>query len=361
MLPNRKKKNGVINAGDKANRNEEEEIDQLKKEIELEQKNKDSADWSNEELERSVRAMERNVLALESGNLEADDSEIKTKYDNQRQLNVQLQEQKRWLEHELEQVGFRGQIALLDDIIAVFLFQIKLKIQNEKMQAMPDPFSLDWDNLSETELKRLVGQLEKTRNDLQSDLREMQRRLEKEGREFHHYDDFCRLYRAEILNLNRTLDALARNGVLPSSFMYGQLSQSGSLNSSLSSTGSHTPGIGMFGGSPKKTLNSMSPPTSRKRDPMSPTKSPTKPRPKFLDPNARIDPKLGPRRNPANIRNLPKIERKAEKKSEKKLRQERETIKALKDDSDLMNKRSVVNGVKELDTVAESPGENQEE
>ena len=84
---------------------------------------------------------------------------------------------------------------------------------------------LDRDNLSETELKRLVGQLDKTRSDLESDLREMQRRLEKEGREFHHYDDFCRLYRAEILNLNRTLDALARNGILPASFMYGQLSQ----------------------------------------------------------------------------------------------------------------------------------------
>ena len=56
-------------------------------------------------MERSVRAMEKNVMQLESGNLEADDSEIKQKFDNQRQLNVQLQEQKRWLEHELEQVG----------------------------------------------------------------------------------------------------------------------------------------------------------------------------------------------------------------------------------------------------------------
>ena len=65
---------------------------------------KDTAEYSNEELERSVRAMERNVQALENGNLEADDSEVKIRYDNQRQLNVQLQEQKRWLEHELEQV-----------------------------------------------------------------------------------------------------------------------------------------------------------------------------------------------------------------------------------------------------------------
>ena len=95
--------------------------------------------------------MEANVIQLEAGNLEADDSEIKRKYDNQRQLNIQLAEQKRWLEHELE--------------------QIKLKIQNEKMNLLPDPFALDWDALSETEMKRLVGQLEKTRNDLRSDLR----------------------------------------------------------------------------------------------------------------------------------------------------------------------------------------------
>ena len=45
-------------------------------------------------------------------------------------------------------------------------FQIKLKIQNEKLNPLPDPFALDWDNLSETEMKRLVGQLEKTRADL---------------------------------------------------------------------------------------------------------------------------------------------------------------------------------------------------
>jgi hypothetical protein len=130
---------------------EEAELAGLRIDIEDEQKKKDSISWSNAELEKNVRSMEMNVIQLESGNLEADDSEIKLKYDNQRQLNIQLAEQKRWLEHELE--------------------QIKLKIQNEKMNPLPDPFALDWDALSETEMKRLVGQLEKTRNDLRSDLR----------------------------------------------------------------------------------------------------------------------------------------------------------------------------------------------
>ena len=135
----------------KTKEEEEAELNALRGEIENETAQKDQIEWGNQELEKSVRQMENNVIQLEGGNLEADDSEIKQKYDNQKQLNIQLSEQKRWLEHELE--------------------QIKLKIQNEKMNLVPDPFALDWDALSETEMKRLVGQLEKTRNDLRSDLR----------------------------------------------------------------------------------------------------------------------------------------------------------------------------------------------
>ena len=49
-----------------------------------------------------------------------------------------------------------------------------MKIQNDKQSLMPDAFMLDWDNLSETELKRLVAQLEKTKNDVMLDLRDAQ-------------------------------------------------------------------------------------------------------------------------------------------------------------------------------------------
>ena len=47
-------------------------------------------------------------------------------------------------------------------------------------------------------------------------IREMEWRLDKEGREYHHYEDFCKLYRSEIVNLNRMLDTLMKNGMLPS-------------------------------------------------------------------------------------------------------------------------------------------------
>ena len=100
-----KKRQSAFQLNDeKFKREEEEEIIRLKKEIELEKQAQNDANFDNNALERSVRMLERSVMELEAGNLSADDSEIKVKYDNQRQLNVQLQEQKRWLEHELEQV-----------------------------------------------------------------------------------------------------------------------------------------------------------------------------------------------------------------------------------------------------------------
>ena len=59
----------TLSPADQTKKNEEEEIEQLRKELEFEQKSKDTADWSNEELERSVRAMERNVQALIGGKI----------------------------------------------------------------------------------------------------------------------------------------------------------------------------------------------------------------------------------------------------------------------------------------------------
>lgn len=111
----------------------------------------------------SLAEMERNVYELESGNYDFDDSEIKQRYDNQRQLNVQLQEQKHWLEHELEEVKYRRKWSQFKEQSSNVHLQIKLKIQNDRSSFLPDPFMMDWDNLSETELKRLVVQYEKTK------------------------------------------------------------------------------------------------------------------------------------------------------------------------------------------------------
>ena len=40
----------------------------------------------------------------------------------------------------------------------------------------------------------------------------------KEGREFHHHDEFAKMYVAEIKNLDRILESLVRSGMIPSGF-----------------------------------------------------------------------------------------------------------------------------------------------
>jgi len=60
------------------------------------------------------------------------------------------------------------------------------------------------------------------RNEIQSDLLEMEYRLNHEAKEFHHYDYFCRYYRAEIIALNRILDSLLKNGLLPITYIITQ-------------------------------------------------------------------------------------------------------------------------------------------
>lgn len=223
----------------KAINKEEADLKRLREEIEKEKKLQEEMNLDNTELERAVEQLEKSVLELEAGNLAADDSEIKMRYDHQRQLNIQLQEQKRWLEHELE--------------------QIKLKIQTERQNPIPDPFSFDWDNLSDTEMKRLVGQLEKTRSDLNMQLHEAQGKLDKEGIDYHHFDDFYKDYKSQILNLNRTIDLLVRSGTIPASYVYElhAMHSEGSSFTSGASTGNHTPGgpsSGLnLGCSPKKS------------------------------------------------------------------------------------------------------------
>jgi len=305
------------------------EIERIKSEIELEQKNKQTLEWTNMELEKSVRMMERNVMAMEAGNHEADDSEAKQKYEGQKQLNTQLMEQKRWLEHELE--------------------EIKLKIQNDKSHPLPDML-LDWDSLSETELKRLVGQLEKTRNDLKGDIREVEFRLDKEGKDFHHFEDFAKMYRAEVKSLTRTLEQLQKHGAtlgVPLPGLPGNpLQKEGGVlvprPMEESGVGSHTPGGWMPGSYPisrkhsellsgstspppgRKLSSSPSPPPVRRNRKNNASKSPSPSRKsqggdaQGQKQGARLDPKLGAPRKTAGVRNLPKIDKGGKKKSKEK-------------------------------------------
>ena len=49
----------------------------------------------------------------------------------------------------------------------------------------------------------------------------------KEGREFHHHDEFAKMYIAEIKNLDRILESLVRSGMIPSGFSVPSTAVSG--------------------------------------------------------------------------------------------------------------------------------------
>jgi len=57
------------------------------------------------------------------------------------------------------------------------------------------------------------------RNDVLLELRDAQLLLDYEGRTFHHFDYFCQLYQTEIICLNRMLETLFKNGLLPPKFL----------------------------------------------------------------------------------------------------------------------------------------------
>jgi len=352
------------------------EIERIKAEIETEQKSKETIEWTNMELEKTVRMMERNVIAMEAGNHETDDSDAKQKYEGQKQLNIQLMEQKRWLEHELE--------------------EIKLKIQNDKSHPLPDML-LDWDSLSETELKRLVGQLEKTRNDLKGDIREVEFRLDKEGKEYHHFEEFAKMYRAEVKSLTRTLEQLQKHGAtigVPLPGLPGNPMKDG-INGPRDTmmTDSHTPG-GWFPGSypmskkhtelisgaqspppGRRMASSPSPPPNRRTKKPSKSSSPQKRNPN-TDNNhtTKIDPKLGAPRKTAGVRNLPKIEKGGTKKKERSRKESGRSSGSGAGDSDTSSygdlelsagtggegssRRSANSSVKDLDTVEEETVDN---
>jgi len=372
-------------------KDQNQEIDRLRAEIAMEMKGKQTIDWTNNELTKSVMNMEKNILTLEGGNLEVDDNDVKQKFENQKQLNTQLEEQQKWLEDELE--------------------EIKLKIQNDKSHPLPDML-LNWDNLSEVEMKRLVMQLEKTRNDLKSDNREMEYRLDMEGQEFHRHNEFRKAYRAEVKGLTRTLDQLQKHGAtqgvpwpgLPGNNI-NAVPFSGGTSGGIGDM--PTPGGYMPGTYPpsrkfteivtsptaSRKFSGFSPPPGRKmmnsRSP-SPNKSPVKNR-KVAQDIPKFNPKLGAPRKTAGVRNLPKIEGKSARKEgqgspERRRRngdrkregsrkgresREEERKKAeeeFEDDEDseslamsAMRKSTSSLGLTDLDPVSESPQEENED
>ncbi|CAG7785402.1 unnamed protein product, partial [Allacma fusca] len=146
-----------------------DDIDHLKAELEQESRYKETIEWSNAELERSISQLSAYLDELDANSRAADDNEWKVRFDSQTAMNKQLKDQKDFLETELTEARRRLTTG-----------------------SYPEAMNFNLEALNEPELLRLVKHLERMRNDVFSTLRDTEWKLDKESKEFHHFDEMRR-------------------------------------------------------------------------------------------------------------------------------------------------------------------------
>ncbi|XP_022654749.1 coiled-coil domain-containing protein 169-like isoform X1 [Varroa destructor] len=136
-------------------------------------------------LEQSIRDLEHSVSQLEarsSYDTSSDANEWKLRYMTQVELNRQLDQQKGWLREQVAGEIDRPGLAGLQ--------------------------GLELDTLSEAQLLRCLRQLEKERDNLCSDIKDHEWRLDQESKAFHKFDEARKTYHTEIHDAMANLDTL---------------------------------------------------------------------------------------------------------------------------------------------------------
>ncbi|CAB3368736.1 Hypothetical predicted protein [Cloeon dipterum] len=159
----------------------------LKTELEHEKRLRRTILWSNCQLDRIIYELEDEIIAFDKADPDQAEpgNELWVRLETQKVVNRQLEQQRKWLELELEQT--------------------KRKIH---AASKPAVMNFDLDLLTETELIRLVKRLERQRTDLYSNLRNLEFRLDREGREQQRLAEIKTMQQAEIYHFSRTLDRL---------------------------------------------------------------------------------------------------------------------------------------------------------
>ncbi|XP_059483564.1 uncharacterized protein LOC132201420 [Neocloeon triangulifer] len=228
----------------------------LKTELEHEKRLRRTILWSNRELQRIVYELEDEIIQLDSEDPDLPDpgNEWWVRLVAQNEINKQLEQQKKWLELELEQI-------------------IK-----QKEARPPKTMNFDLDLLTETELIRLVKRLERQRTDMYSTLRNLEWRLDREGREHQRLAEMKTMQQAELYHYTKTLDRLNKQ------------SQRATINSNFA------PSIKLISDPKLPPLDIVQPPASTSKWGQS---SETK---------RTFNPNKGPIRRTAGVRNLPKLQ-----------------------------------------------------
>ncbi|XP_065219238.1 nesprin-2-like [Planococcus citri] len=146
------------------------EIDQLETQLVAEKKTKDSINVSVRNLEKKVADLKAEVAQARKQELGCTESEGYKQFQEHVQANAKIEKN-------------------------ISLEKERLKILLERNT---DVTEMDLDILSQTELIRLVKQLERIRTDLQSNLREIQVSMDQQAQEILKLNEMKNLYHAEI-------------------------------------------------------------------------------------------------------------------------------------------------------------------
>ncbi|XP_069159535.1 uncharacterized protein [Procambarus clarkii] len=150
----------------------------------LTDKDPDTIEWSVGVLQHSVDELQKQLSHIDEGNDEG--SEYKLRYEAQLELNDKLQEQTVWYQSEAD------------------------KTREKIKQGQEYTYDQDLDLYNEFELLRLVKSLEKERNNLYSDLRNLSWVLDNHSKEYHHLKELIRAYTGDLTIVNRSLEHLWR-------------------------------------------------------------------------------------------------------------------------------------------------------
>ncbi|XP_031556749.1 coiled-coil domain-containing protein 169-like [Actinia tenebrosa] len=153
------------------------EIERLKAEIQQEKQMKDMLEESSEDLEKTIGEMqEKSETAGE------EDNEWKTRFETQQQMNNQLEKQILLLRDKLEQMKIPSRDGKPGN---------KLKTYN---------------GLSDTEIRKLMRQMERDKLTLEGQLRDLEWRLDNESKAYHKINEERKQYITELNQANAVID-----------------------------------------------------------------------------------------------------------------------------------------------------------
>ncbi|XP_060566141.1 coiled-coil domain-containing protein 169-like isoform X42 [Ruditapes philippinarum] len=176
---------------------DEYELEKLRAEIQQERQMKEMLDQSARELRITVEELEKRYEAIESEDpdLTARGNEWKTRFETQEEMNQQLERQIIMLQDKIEEAKRN-----LKDADLVQLYQSK------KIEAGKTPRDMkSFDDLSDAN-PAMVKNMEKEKNLLYNQLRDLEWRLDQESKAYHKANDERKQYVVEINSTKGNID-----------------------------------------------------------------------------------------------------------------------------------------------------------